>query len=564
MKVDYLKISNYRNLDEIKIEFSEDICFLIGENNLGKSNVLHALYNIFLTKKFDIEDFYDESRPLSFEVRLFIEDAELGLFDDFTDPYNPNFISFYVEQLDGDSQLTYKHIQTGQSLSYSNIKEMLIIDYDSIHNPKNEISFQKSKGAASLLNFLIKKYVSENNVSYLNSRKLKSVEVYINKNINKIIPKSKYNLYAATYSDNIELLSSIFNFYDNNGVDISKIGYGIQYITLIILSIFDKIISFIKRKKNIPNISALLLLDEPEIHLHPHMQRSLIIDLQKICKGEDENFNELLKKLFNVDKFKAQLIISTHSPNIINDEYKNLCRFYMASNGKTNVVSLKNFELDIQENKQLHIQYYYVKEAMFARGALVFEGDSEYWSFPGFAEKMNIDFDSLGISLIKANGADSVIPLMKLLNALKINTVGIVDKDKKSNKLIYDNVFFTTQQCFESEIVATLIKKNNIELLQQIICDNDVGLNIIIQKGAIIKTNKKYKFKVDITSDVKISTLSNPSLKNLYFLAYVTWFSSKKGAYFSKYLANVLSCNDIPYCYKNVINKIVKLVKQGY
>ena len=545
------------------VDFSNDICFLIGENNLGKSNVLHAINNIFMCKRFDEEDFFDDSQSIKFTVRIYLDDDELGSFDDFVDPANPNYIDIIVEQIDGDSSPTYTHLQSNQSIPLSYIKELLIIDYDSIRNPKNEISFQKTKGAASLLNYLIKEYVGTNKEDILNKARIKKVERYINSNIGKIIPQSQYGIKTTTYSDNVDLLSSILSFTDTNGIDVSKIGYGIQYNVLIILSIFEKIIYYIKRKKKpVRSISALLLLDEPEIHLHPHMQRSLIKELQMICNGEDEGFNSLIKNLFNIDDFSAQLIISTHSPNIINDDYKKLCRFYKGADGNTKVVSTKGFSLSYQEEKQLLIQYYYVKEAMFSRGALIFEGDSEYWSFPGFGKKMNVDFDALGITLISANGAESVVPLMKLLENLKIKTVGIIDKDKESRKTRYNNVIFTTQRCFDSEIVATLIRRGNTSLLSDIVKDNDDnGLNAVMQKGLLSKYNTIYRLNLTITNDIKISTLTTPSLKNEYFLAYVSWFSLRKGACLSKYIGDNFERTDIPSCYKKAINSIVRMVK---
>lgn len=563
MVIDQLSISNYRNLDGLVVDFSKDICFLIGENNLGKSNVLHAINNIFMCKRFYEDDFFDASQSIKFTVRIFLEDEELGIFDDFVDPLNQNYIDIIVEQVDSDSAPTYIHAQSGQSINLSYIKELLIIDYDSIRNPKNEISFQKTKGAASLLNYLIKKYVSTNDDDVLNKAKIKKVERYINTNIAKIIPQSQYGIKTTTYSNNVDLLSSVLSFTDDNGIDLSKIGYGIQYNVLIIFSIFEKIINYIKKKRNpVTCINALLLLDEPEIHLHPHMQRSLIKKFQRICNGEDEGFNSLIKSLFNIDDFSAQLIISTHSPNIINDDYKKLCRFYKGDEGKTRIVSTKDFTLPYQEEKQLYIQYYYVKEAMFSRGALIFEGDSEYWSFPGFSKRMNVDFDSLGITLIKANGAESVVPLMKLLENLKIKTVGVIDKDKESAKTRYNNVIFTTQRCFDSEIVTTLIRRGNITLLNNIVSDNDDnGLNVVMQKSLLSKYNNVYRLNLIITSDIKISTLTTPSLKNEYFLTYVSWFSLRKGACLSKYLGEHFDRSHIPSCYKKAINTIVKMVK---
>lgn len=47
MKITKLEVLNYRNLDGEKISFEENCNFIVGENNLGKSNLL-SIVNILL------------------------------------------------------------------------------------------------------------------------------------------------------------------------------------------------------------------------------------------------------------------------------------------------------------------------------------------------------------------------------------------------------------------------------------------------------------------------------------------------------------------------------------
>lgn len=41
------KIDNYRNLSGNKIKFENQVNFLIGENNIGKTNILELINTIF-------------------------------------------------------------------------------------------------------------------------------------------------------------------------------------------------------------------------------------------------------------------------------------------------------------------------------------------------------------------------------------------------------------------------------------------------------------------------------------------------------------------------------------
>ena len=59
MKINRLKVKNYRNFKEINISLG-DIVVLIGENNGGKSNLLKAITIPFLT-----DDYSSSSKNLS-------------------------------------------------------------------------------------------------------------------------------------------------------------------------------------------------------------------------------------------------------------------------------------------------------------------------------------------------------------------------------------------------------------------------------------------------------------------------------------------------------------------
>ena len=61
MKIKRVEIENYRNLGGMRILLNDDISFIVGENNIGKSNFQKCLSNIFSCKPFAKEDFYDEA-----------------------------------------------------------------------------------------------------------------------------------------------------------------------------------------------------------------------------------------------------------------------------------------------------------------------------------------------------------------------------------------------------------------------------------------------------------------------------------------------------------------------
>ena len=64
MRISYMKVNNYRNIDGIEVTFNPEFNYIIGENNLGKSNFLSLLATVFNGKGFDEKDFTDPEKPM--------------------------------------------------------------------------------------------------------------------------------------------------------------------------------------------------------------------------------------------------------------------------------------------------------------------------------------------------------------------------------------------------------------------------------------------------------------------------------------------------------------------
>ena len=102
-------------------------------------------------------------------------------------------------------------------------------------------------------------------------------------------------------------------------------------------------------KKILP---LILSIDEPEVHLHPFLQRSLIEYYKKILSNRDNDFVDLLRMCFGIDGINGQLIIVTHSTDALMDSYKNIIRFYK-SEGKIETISGSSLQLTDANEKHL-------------------------------------------------------------------------------------------------------------------------------------------------------------------------------------------------------------------
>ena len=98
MQIISVKVSNYRNLDGLEITFDPLTNFLIGENELGKSNLLDLFETLFNHWKFQDEDFTNIDTPIRIEFSLQLSYAEKAALEDYIDPDNNNVINIIAIQ----------------------------------------------------------------------------------------------------------------------------------------------------------------------------------------------------------------------------------------------------------------------------------------------------------------------------------------------------------------------------------------------------------------------------------------------------------------------------------
>ncbi|MBS1164119.1 MAG: ATP-dependent endonuclease [Proteobacteria bacterium] len=135
----------------------------------------------------------------------------------------------------------------------------------------------------------------------------------------------------------------------------------------------------------------LLLIEEPEAHLHPQRQLRLMSFLQ-----------EQAEKI-RADGQRIQIIVTTHSPNLASDmQLGNLAlieggRAFPLCEGKTKLSAsdyrfLERF-LDVTK-----------ANLFFARAVLIVEGDAENILLPVIARLLGRDFHHHGVSVVNVGG----------------------------------------------------------------------------------------------------------------------------------------------------------------
>lgn len=134
----------------------------------------------------------------------------------------------------------------------------------------------------------------------------------------------------------------------------------------------------------------LLLIEEPEAHLHPQRQLRLMEFLESATKAEG-------------DRRAVQVIVTTHSPNLASKiSLKNLVLLQ----------GQRAFSLDDQETELAAGDYRFLERFLdvtkanlfFARGLLIVEGDSEAILLPTLAELLGHDLTEHGVSIVNVGG----------------------------------------------------------------------------------------------------------------------------------------------------------------
>ena len=223
-----------------------------------------------------------------------------------------------------------------------------------------------------------------------------------------------------------------------------------------------------------PNTAHVLLLDEPEVSLHPtatEIARDVLYSLP-----ENDNW---------------QIVVATHSPSFIDLTKDHTTIIRVDKNQDNNIETTTLFkpesarlDEDDKENlKLINLFDSHISEAFFGGKVLVVEGDTEYSAF-NYIKNMELEAGNNAyhdLNIIRARGKVTVASMMKVLNhfgkrfyALHDTDVPTVESKRKNRELsvngavVYDqftmvnpawtnNQKILDQMTDQSRVVASVI-----------------------------------------------------------------------------------------------------------
>ncbi len=441
MRIKRVIIEHFRSIKKIEF-FPHSICALVGENNAGKTNILSALHFLLgetwpSKRSLEASDYYqhDTTKPIFIGVEF--EENQYGVskiwcripwkgkaetrvayFSTNHGAPLSNIIrdKFGLVYLDANRSLQY-HLGHARWTIFGRITRKLDEDF------RNTFA-DKQKVLESLF---------EQTMDILRTPLYQQFEQAFVQGFAEQVKRSNYTVAVEFrsfdplnyYRTLIPLLTEK-NFVDEP-YNPALSGQGMR--NLILLALFRAYAKVFRE-------DALMAIEEPEIFLHPHAQRSLYALFRDIAHNG------------------GQVFYSTHSGNFLDIEnFEEIClvRKVKDADGDVNTQIFQTPVSSLLEQRQAlypgiamtalgmkkryrNIASLEHSEAFFATKIILVEGETEKVALPIYAKALGYDFDALGISVVKAGSKNSLDALYQLFVSFGIPVYLIFDNDRNKDE----------------------------------------------------------------------------------------------------------------------------------
>lgn len=337
----------------------------------------------------------------------------------FTDKNYKNEVNIGVREF--QKLFKYNYLQATRLLNDEKTDTHYSISKEILHH------FKQGEDWTEFKNKIIKDIMQAFKDSNLNDKVKKHSLEKAQKTLADIEKYFDYNRGEFSLQTNISdeilmefLTSSLQTFFEfKNGVKLKEFSQGLGISNLIYMCL--KVEAFAKQYE-IDKIN-IFVIEEPEAHMHPQMERMLIKFINEILKNENDN--------------RVQGIVTTHSNEIVKcSDLKQIRILRIDDLLVSSVYDMNKFQenLDSDEQRQFFSFLFSVNysDLVFANKIIMYEGDTEKL----YIEKLLLekDFEELSnqyISFVQVGGAYSHW-YRKLIHFLNIKTLIITDIDYNS------------------------------------------------------------------------------------------------------------------------------------
>ncbi len=439
MRINYLKIRNWRSIKEIQL-CPGGLTALVGPNNSGKTNILSAL-NFLLGDRYpqsqslEDKDFFNKNRKDAFEIKVEFERGEqieglsfalptYGRERELTAQYKGGRVSGATN--DARRSCGFVYLDAGRNFDlqfgsskwslFGQIVRRLNDDFQE-KVPKERI--QEIQGHLERAQELLKTELYQSFVQAVAESFKEQVRLTDHSVQFDFRTFDPLNFYRALYPTLLE---------DGTGKNPAEAGSGMR--NLIVMALFR---AYAKTFRS----DAIIAVEEPELYLHPHAQRSLAALFLELAENGAQVFYSTHSAAF-VSAARFDDVVLVDRPE--DDDFDKA----------TSVRHLTEKEL-LERRGRLHRSINFTSqavrdrlrfacgieqaEAFFGRAVVLVEGPTEKVALPIYAAAMGINFDALGVSVVEASGKEGIDLLHDLYDGMGIPVFVMFDNDRHKNDL---------------------------------------------------------------------------------------------------------------------------------
>jgi len=452
-----IRIRNFKSISSGKFALSH-FTPLVGYNNAGKTNILRALAWIIRRSSLPVEDFHQQDQPVSVEVEI------SGITDDVLAAVGAAHRG-RIAPLVVDGKLQIRRTQTAPGQAAAAIKFEVLRYQDGIadwadnpagidaaiaalfpepiyigamENATEDVGkFASGTTIGKLLKEIMDPVIQRHSPAVTAAlqeieRKLSAnaadkdetlveLDGRIQVELSKLFPgvSAKTHIPVPAFADFLKS-ATIRIFEDGydaaDGRDASSFGHGAQRSIQIALV---KCLSEVRRAGAANNgRTTLLLIDEPELYLHPQAVEVVRAALSRLA-GEG-----------------YQVVITTHSVNMISqyDAPSALLIRRNAAEGTTCYPRIKDVVAEVIEGAAHQSEVLFAlsnsSKILFSDRVGIIEGKTERTVLPViFQHAFGVTPDEDRVGLVDIGGASSIPSAMKVLGAMGVPCKAIVDLD---------------------------------------------------------------------------------------------------------------------------------------
>jgi len=414
-----LEISNFRNFHELDVSLGADLV-VVGENGVGKSNLVYALRLLLdptlpdSNRQLREEDFWEGlDRPLRAEDTITIsveivdfdeQEDQLAVLSDHLISADPltarlTYVFEKAERIEGDPKTEsdyefacYGGDRPDNGFGYDVRSKLPLTLLPALRDAENDIAnWRRSplrplldRATANIDRTALEKVaadVAAAGAALSGILEIKQAADAVNARLERMVGEyySSDILLGLAPSDSERLIRALRVFIDEGKRGISEASLGAA--NLLYLSL--KALEFEALASEGDRAHTFVAIEEPEAHLHPHLQRLVYRDFLRA-----RNDHGRLKKEADDPTRALSVLLTTHSPHIASiTPLESLVMLRKAADGGTEAYSTADLGLEAQEVADIE-RYLDVTrgEMLFGRAVILVEGDAELYLLPVLAK----------------------------------------------------------------------------------------------------------------------------------------------------------------------------------